>query len=106
MEKELLEKLNGLLTEKYEPILVIYLLRVPPQQELQSFATKLVADFGYKVLVLPGDIETRVELITVLTSDITDIKDLQNRVLSKIKELEDEYSQALTMVGTVNIEDE
>ena len=106
MEKELLEKLNGLLTEKYEPILVIYLLRVPPQEELQAFATKLVADFGYKVLVLPGDIETKVELITIMKSEVTDIKDLQNRVLSKIKELEDEYSQALTMVGTVNIEDE
>ena len=58
------------------------------------------------VLVLPGDIETRVELITVMKSDIVEIKDLQNRVLSKIKELEDEYSQSLTMVGTVNVEDE
>ena len=98
--------LNGLLTEKYEPILVIYLLRVPPQEELQAFATKLVADFGYKVLVLPGDIETRVELITVMKSDVVKIKDLQNRVLSKIKELEDEYAQSLTMVGTVNVDDE
>jgi len=106
MEKELLEKLNGLLTEKYEPILVIYLLRVPPQEELQAFATKLVADFGYKVLVLPGDIETRVELITVMKSDVVEIKDLQNRVLSKIKELEDEYAQSLTMVGTVNVDGE
>jgi len=106
MEKELLEKLNGLLTEKYEPILVIYLLRVPPQEELQAFATKLVADFGYKVLVLPGDIETRVELITVMKSDVVKIKDLQNRVLSKIKELEDEYAQSLTMVGTVNVDGE
>jgi hypothetical protein len=106
MEKKLLEKLNGLLTEKYEPILVIYLLRVPPQEELQAFATKLVADFGYKVLVLPGDIETRVELITVMKSDVVKIKDLQNRVLSKIKELEDEYAQSLTMVGTVNVDDE
>ncbi len=58
MEKELLEKLNGLLTEKYEPILVIYLLRVPPQEELQAFATKLVADFGYKVLVCSSSRKT------------------------------------------------
>jgi hypothetical protein len=57
-------------------------------------------------LVLPGDIETRVELITVMKSDVVEIKDLQNRVLSKIKELEDEYAQSLTMVGTVNVDGE
>ena len=30
-EKELLNQLKGLLEEKYEPILVVQLLRVPPQ---------------------------------------------------------------------------
>ena len=55
---------------------------------------------------MPGDIETRVELITVMKSDVVEIKDLQNRVLSKIKELEDEYAQSLTMVGTVNVDGE
>ena len=47
-EKKLLNQLKGLLEEKYEPILVVQLLRVPPQSELQAFAQKLVNDFGYK----------------------------------------------------------
>ena len=98
-EKKLLNKLKGLLEEKYEPILVVQLLRVPPQAELQAFAQKLVSDFGYRVLVLPGDTETKVDIVSVLKSDVTEIKDLQNRVLSLLKELEDEYSELLQPVG-------
>ena len=52
--KELLSKLENLLNEKYEPILVIQLLRVPPQDELQAFAKGLSEQFGYKVLVGTG----------------------------------------------------
>ena len=92
-EKELLKNLKGLLEEKYEPILVVQMLRV------QAFAQKLVNDFGYKVLVLPGDTETKVELVSVLTSEVTKVQDLQNRVVSLIKELEDEYSSTLQPVG-------
>ena len=49
-EKELLSKLEDLLNEKYEPILVVQLLRVPPQEELQAFAKGLSEQFGYKVM--------------------------------------------------------
>ena len=86
--------------EKYEPILVVQLLRVPPQSELQAFAQKLVNDFGYRVLVLPGDTETKVELISVFKSEVKEIKELQSRVLSLLKELEEEYSEILQPVGT------
>ena len=91
--------------EKYEPILVVQLLRVPPQAELQAFAQKLVNDFGYKVLVLPADTETRVELISVLKTDVKEVKELQNRVLSLLQELEDEYAEVLQPVGKPKEED-
>jgi|TARA_R110000796_G_scaffold74_1_gene202 hypothetical protein len=104
-EKELLNQLKGLLEEKYEPILVVQLLRVPPQAELQAFAQKLVNDFGYKVLVLPADTDTRVELISVLKTDVKEVKELQNRVLSLLKELEDEYAEILKPVGSIVEED-
>jgi len=104
-EKELLNQLKGLLEEKYEPILVVQLLRVPPQAELQAFAQKLVNDFGYKVLVLPADTDTRVELISVLKTDVKEVKELQNLVLSLLKELEEEYAEILKPVGTIVEED-
>tara|TARA_R110000803_G_scaffold157990_1_gene222310 strand:+ start:5192 stop:5521 length:330 start_codon:yes stop_codon:yes gene_type:complete len=104
-EKELLNQLKGLLEEKYEPILVVQLLRVPPQAELQAFAQKLVNDFGYKVLILPADTDTRVELISVLKTDVKEVKELQNRVLSLLKELEDEYAEILKPVGSIVEED-
>lgn len=98
--KELLSKLENLLNEKYEPILVIQLLRVPPQDELQAFAKGLSEQFGYKVLVLPGDIETKVELISVLKTDVKKVEDLTNRVLTLISDLEKEYKDVLTPVAT------
>jgi len=98
--KELLSKLENLLNEKYEPILVIQLLRVPPQDELQAFAKGLSEQFGYKVLVLPGDIETKVELISVLKTDVKKVEDLTNRVLTLIGDLEKEYKDVLTPVAT------
>tara|TARA_R110002051_G_C8738867_1_gene498798 strand:+ start:170 stop:481 length:312 start_codon:yes stop_codon:yes gene_type:complete len=94
-EKELLSKLEDLINEKYEPILVVQLLRVPPQEELQAFAKGLSEQFGYKVLVLPGDIETKVELVSVLKSDVKKVEDLTNRVLSLIGDLEKEYKDVL-----------
>ena len=98
-EKELLSKLENLVNEKYEPILVIQLLRVPPQEELQAFAKGLSEQFGYKVLVLPGDIETKVELISVLKTDVKKVEDLNNRVLTLIGDLEKEYKDVLTPVA-------
>ena len=98
-DKKILKDLQNLLEEKYEPILVVQLLRVPPQEELKAFAQKLSADFGYKVLVLPGDIETKVEILSVIKNDVTKIESLQQRVLQLIQDLEKEYSESLQPVG-------
>ena len=98
-ENKLLSDLQNLLESKYEPILVVQLLRVPPQEELTAFAQKLASDFGYKVLVLPGDVETKVELVSVLQSDVTKIEALQDRVLQLIGELEKEHENILQPVG-------
>ena len=98
-EKKLLSKLEDLINEKYEPILVVQLLRVPPQEELQSFAKSLYEQFGYKVMVLPGDIETKVELISVLKTDVKKVEDLTNRVLDLIGNLEKEYKDVLIPVA-------
>ena len=98
-EKKLLSKLEDLINEKYEPILVVQLLRVPPQEELQSFAKGLYEQFGYKVMVLPGDIETKVELISVLKTDVKKVEDLTNRVLDLIGSLEKEYKDVLIPIA-------
>ena len=99
-EKKLLSKLEDLLNEKYEPILVVQLLRVPPQEELQAFAKGLSEQFGYQVMVLPGDIETKVELISVLKTDVKKVGDLTNRVLDLIGNLEKEYKDVLIPVSS------
>ena len=103
--KKILKNLENLLEEKYEPILVIQMLRVPPSEELRMFANQLMKDFGYKVLVLPGDFETKVELISVLKSDVMKTNDLQEKVLTLIDKLEEDNKEALEMV-TGNISEE
>ena len=105
--KKILKNLQNLLEEKYEPILVIQMLRVPPSEELRMFANQLMKDFGYKVLVLPGDFETKVELISVLKSDVMKTNDLQEKVLTLIEKLEEEHKEALEMVtGNMSEEEE
>ena len=97
-DKKILKNLENLLEGKYEPILVIQMLRVPPSEELRMFANQLMKDFGYKVLVLPGDFETKVELISVLKSDVMKTNDLQEKVLTLIEKLEEDNKEALEMV--------
>ena len=105
--KKILKNLENLLEEKYEPILVIQMLRVPPSEELRMFANQLMKDFGYKVLVLPGDFETKVELISILKSDVMKTNDLQEKVLTLIEKLEEEHKGALEMVtGNTSEEEE
>jgi hypothetical protein len=105
-EKKLVENLINLVEERYEPILVVQLLRVPPEAELRAFAQKLMNDFGYKVLVLPGDTETKVELISVMKTEIKKVEDLQSRVLQLIGDLEQEYKDLLQPVGSTTEESE
>tara|TARA_R110000824_G_scaffold26761_2_gene91678 strand:- start:45 stop:386 length:342 start_codon:yes stop_codon:yes gene_type:complete len=81
---------NELLLEKYKPILVIKLIRIPPVDELQSFARKIQEDFGYQTLILPGELETSVDIISVCKSEITEIQTLREQVYEACKSLEKE----------------
>lgn len=88
--KETKKIANELLLEKYEPILVIKLIRVPPVKELQVFASRIQKDFGYQTLVLPGEIETTVEIVSVCKSESVEIEDLKEKVYNTCKLLEQE----------------
>ena len=65
---------NQLLLEKYEPLLVIKLMRIPPVEELHSFTAKIQKDFGYNTLVLPGELDTSVEILSVCDVGVTDLE--------------------------------
>ena len=84
---------NELLLEKYEPILVIKLIRIPPVDELQAFASKIQKDFGYQTLVLPGELETTVDIISVCKSESTEIEELKEQVYKTCKLLEQELEK-------------
>tara|TARA_B100001094_G_C18146857_1_gene781296 strand:+ start:1347 stop:1688 length:342 start_codon:yes stop_codon:yes gene_type:complete len=84
---------NELLLEKYEPILVIKLIRIPPVEELQAFASKIQKDFGYQTLVLPGELETTVDIISVCKSESTEIEELKEQVYKTCKLLEQELEK-------------
>jgi|TARA_R110000823_G_scaffold266396_2_gene386157 hypothetical protein len=86
---------NELLLEKYEPILVIKLIRIPPVDELQAFASKIQKDFGYQTLVLPGEIETSVDIVSVCKSDTTEIETLKNKVYETCRLLETEIDKPI-----------
>ena len=91
--KETKKIANELLLEKYEPILVIKLIRIPPVDELQAFASKIQKDFGYQTLVLPGEIETSVEIVSVCKTESTEIETLKNKVYETCKLLEVEIDK-------------
>mgnify|MGYP001277752492 FL=1 len=84
---------NELLLEKYEPILVIKLIRIPPVEELQAFASKIQKDFGYQTLVLPGEIETTVDIISVCKTESVEIENLKEKVYKTCRLLEQELEK-------------
>jgi hypothetical protein len=84
---------NELLLEKYEPILVIKLRRVPPMEELHAFANKIQEDFKYQTLVLPGELETTVDIVSVCKSKIVEIEDLKKEIFKSLSKLDDEVSE-------------
>ena len=91
--KETKKVANELLLEKYEPILVIKLIRIPPVEELQAFASKIQKDFGYQTLVLPGELETTVDIISVCKSESTEIEELKEKVYKTCRLLEQELEK-------------
>ena len=97
---------NQLLLEKYEPILVIKLMRIPPMEELHAFTKKIQKDFGYNTLVLPGEMDTSVEILSVCDVEITDLEKLQKMVNDNIRLLEEDSSEEVTFKTAREIGDE
>ena len=96
---------NELLLEKYEPILVIKLMRIHSMEELNHFITKIQEDFGYNTLVLPGELETSVEVVSVCNAEIKDINELKENVNNLIKSLEQESKEPVTFKTAKEITD-
>jgi|TARA_R100000664_G_C2745655_1_gene133441 hypothetical protein len=97
---------NQLLLEKYEPILVIKIMRIPPVEELQAFTKKIQTDFGYNTLVLPGELDTSVEILSVCDVEVTDLEKLQKMVYDNIKLLEEDGAEEVTFKTAKEIGDE
>ena len=84
----LIAKLQDIITNKYEPILVIKMMRMPTIPEMEGFRQYLKKEFGYNSLIFPGEMETDVKLISVLDSEKTSIDELQSKIDELIKNLE------------------
>lgn len=85
---KIITKLQDIITNKYEPILVIKMMRMPTIHEMEGFRTYLKNEFGYNSLIFPGEMETDVKLISVLESEKTSIDELQSKIDELIKNLE------------------
>jgi hypothetical protein len=90
--KELLEKIEDLLNKKYEPILIIKMMRMPTIEQMKGFRLYLKNEFGYNALIFPGEMETDVKLISVLNTEVEKIEGLQDQMNDLIKRLETEAS--------------
>lgn len=87
---KIIETLTDIITNKYEPILVIKMMRMPTVPEMEGFRQYLRNEFGYNSLIFPGEMETEVKLISVLESEKTTIDDLQAKIMDLTKRLESE----------------
>lgn len=90
MNENTIKNIEDLLTKKYEPILVIKMMRMPTLQEMEGFRQYLKNEFGYNSLIFPGEMETEVKLITVLDTEKAYIDDLQEKINILITRLESE----------------
>lgn len=90
MDENTIKNIEDLLTKKYEPILVIKMMRMPTVQEMEGFRQYLKNEFGYNSLIFPGEMETEVKLITVLDTEKVYIDDLQEKINILITRLESE----------------
>jgi hypothetical protein len=93
MEKDtIMSNIEDLLTKKYEPILVIKMMRLPTIQEMEGFRLYIKNNFGYNSLIFPGEMETDVKLVSVLDTEKIKIEDLQQKMNDLISTLENEAS--------------
>lgn len=90
MDENTIKNIEDLLTKKYEPILVIKMMRMPTLQEMEGFRQYLKNEFGYNSLIFPGEMETEVKLISVLDTEKVYINDLQEKIDILITRLESE----------------
>lgn len=90
MDENTIKNIEDLLTKKYEPILVIKMMRMPTVPEMEGFRQYLKNEFGYNSLIFPGEMETEVKLITVLDTEKGYIDDLQEKINILITRLESE----------------
>jgi hypothetical protein len=90
MDEKTINNIEDLLTKKYEPILVIKMMRMPTVPEMEGFRQYLKNEFGYNSLIFPGEMETEVKLITVLDTEKVYIDDLQEKINILITRLESE----------------
>ena len=73
--------------------MVIKLRRIPPVEELHAFANKIQEDFKYPTLVLPGELETTVELVSICKTKISEVEDLRKEVFKCIENLDKEVDE-------------
>ena len=88
--EKIIENLENIINQKYEPILIIKMMRLPSLPEMEGFRQYIKNEFGYNSLIFPGEMETDVKLISVLDSDKVKIEDLNLKIDDLIKRLESE----------------
>ena len=84
-----MEELKKLLEEKYKPVLVVYLAMIPPVEHIMRLHKQLM-DWGYNVLIIPGNMENKVELLSIIDSTTVSVEELQTKVFDFLILLEKE----------------
>jgi hypothetical protein len=87
---KMIKNLESIIINKYEPILIIKMMRMPSIKEIEGFRQYLKKEFGYNSLIFPGEMETDVKIISILNSEISKIDDIQIKMDNLIKKLESE----------------
>ena len=87
---ELLDSIKDILLKKFEPILIIKMMRMPTIEELEGFRLYLRKEFGYNSIIFPGEMETDVKLLSVLDFEKTTLDKIQNQMNDLISSLKSE----------------
>jgi hypothetical protein len=92
-DREILEQINDILTKKYEPLLIIKIMRMPDIKEIEGFRQYIKKEFGYNAIIFPGEMESDVKLLSVINSDPTKIEDIQKQMTDLIERLKNESAE-------------
>jgi len=85
--EEKIKHLEEIISEKYKPLLVIKMMRIPSIEELDVFHRAIKENFGYNSLIFPGEMETDVKIVSILDSQVKDIEDLKKEIYKLIEDL-------------------